>query len=46
MVSEGTQVISDQWWAPAAPGFAILIASFGFNVLSDGLRDILDARHG
>jgi peptide/nickel transport system permease protein len=45
MVSEGTQVIFDQWWVAAVPGFAILITSFAFNLLADGLRDILDPRH-
>lgn len=45
MVAEGTQVIFDQWWVAAAPGFAILITSLGFNLLADGLRDILDPRH-
>ncbi|MGV1792379.1 ABC transporter permease [Rhizobium sp. A37_96] len=46
MVSEGTQVIFDQWWVAAVPGFAILITSLAFNLLADGLRDILDPRHG
>lgn len=45
MVSEGTQVIFDQWWVAAVPGFAILITSFALNLLADGLRDILDPRH-
>jgi peptide/nickel transport system permease protein len=45
MVSEGTQVIFDQWWVAAVPGFAILITSFAFNLLADGLRDVLDPRH-
>jgi peptide/nickel transport system permease protein len=45
MVSEGTQVIFDQWWVAAVPGIAILITSFAFNLLADGLRDILDTRH-
>jgi peptide/nickel transport system permease protein len=45
MVSEGTQVIFDQWWMAATPGVAILITSFAFNLLADGLRDILDPRH-
>jgi peptide/nickel transport system permease protein len=45
MVAEGTQVIFDQWWVAAAPGLAILVASLGFNLLADGLRDILDPRH-
>jgi peptide/nickel transport system permease protein len=46
MVSEGTQVIFDQWWVAAVPGFAILAISLAFNLLADGLRDILDPRHG
>jgi len=45
MVSEGTQVIFDQWWVAAVPGVAILVTSFAFNLLADGLRDILDPRH-
>jgi peptide/nickel transport system permease protein len=46
MVAEGTPVIFDQWWVAASPGVAILIASLAFNLLADGLRDILDPRHG
>lgn len=45
MVAGGTQVIFDQWWIAAAPGLAILVASLGFNLIADGLRDILDPRH-
>jgi peptide/nickel transport system permease protein len=45
MVAEGTQVIFDQWWVAAVPGCAIFIASLAFNLLADGLRDILDPRH-
>lgn len=46
MVADGTQVIFDQWWVAATPGVAILVTSLGFNLLADGLRDILDPRHG
>ncbi|MCX5496033.1 ABC transporter permease [Kaistia dalseonensis] len=46
MVADGTPVIFDQWWVAATPGFAILIASLAFNLLADGLRDLLDPRHG
>ncbi len=45
MVAEGTQVIFDQWWIAATPGLAILVTSFGFNLLADGLRDLMDPRH-
>ena len=30
--------------AAAAPGFAILVVSLGFNLLGDGLRDALDPK--
>jgi len=46
MVAEGTQVIFDQWWVAATPGAAILLTSFAFNLLSDGLRDLMDPRNG
>ena len=44
MVSAGRDVILDQWWVAAMPGFAILIVSLGFNLLGDGLRDALDPK--
>jgi peptide/nickel transport system permease protein len=34
----------DQWWIAAAPGAAIAVASLGFNLLGEGLRDVLDPR--
>ena len=46
MVADGTSVIFDQWWVAASPGVAILVASLSFNLLADGLRDLLDPRHG
>ncbi|WP_122563246.1 ABC transporter permease [Pseudomonas viridiflava] len=46
MVAEGSRVIFDQWWVAAAPGIAILLTSLSFNLLGDGLRDVLDPRHG
>lgn len=44
MIASGRRFILDQWWVAAAPGFAILIVSLGFNLLGDGLRDALDPR--
>jgi len=46
MIAAGRLFILDQWWVAAAPGFAILIVSLGFNLLGDGLRDALDPRGG
>lgn len=36
--------IETQWWLPTFPGLAIMITSLGFNLLGDGLRDLLDPR--
>jgi peptide/nickel transport system permease protein len=41
MVAEGARYLPDQWWLSVFPGLAILIAVFGFNLIGDGLRDIL-----
>jgi len=30
------------WWIATFPGLAILIVVIGFNILGDGLRDVLD----
>lgn len=44
MISNGRQLLLDQWWVPTAPGIAILIVSLGFCLLGDGLRDVLDPK--
>lgn len=44
MVSSGRDVILDQWWVATIPGVAIFIVSLGFNLLGDGLRDVLDPK--
>jgi peptide/nickel transport system permease protein len=44
MVSAGRDYLLDQWWVATIPGFAIFIVSLGFNLLGDGLRDVLDPR--
>jgi len=46
MVSEGRQQILEQWWVCTYPGVAIFIVSLGFNLIGDGLRDVLDPREG
>ena len=45
MVAAGRQYIFDQWWVAAVPGAAILLGSLAFNLLGDGLRDVLDPKH-
>jgi peptide/nickel transport system permease protein len=44
MVSDGRNYIVDQWWMSTLPGAAIAAAVLGFNLLGDGIRDILDPR--
>ncbi len=34
----------DYWWTAIFPGVAIFLAVFGFNLLGDGLRDVLDPK--
>jgi peptide/nickel transport system permease protein len=36
--------LPDDWWTAIFPGSAIFIAVFAFNLLGDGLRDLLDPR--
>jgi len=42
MIAEGLQTMSFAPWMLWAPGLALLISVLGFNLLGDGLRDILD----
>ena len=44
MVATGRNYLIDQWWVAAVPGLAICIVSLGFNLLGDGLRDVLDPK--
>ena len=43
MVAEGaTYIISGEWWLGMFPGLALMLAVFCFNLLGDGLRDLVD----
>jgi peptide/nickel transport system permease protein len=44
MISAGREHIFDQWWVATFPGLAICIVALGFNLLGDGLRDVMDAK--
>jgi peptide/nickel transport system permease protein len=46
MVSSGRQYLLDQWWVSTIPGLAIFVVSLGFNLLGDGLRDVMEVRGG
>lgn len=44
MIHTGWEYFLDYWWYAAFPGIAIFLASVSFNLLGDGLRDLLDAK--
>jgi peptide/nickel transport system permease protein len=43
-VAESREFLPEAWWYAAAPGIAIFLVVMGFNMLGDGLRDVLDPR--
>ena len=42
MVADGGKYMPDQWWIAVFPAIAIMFVVFGFNILGDGIRDMLD----
>ncbi len=45
LVADGqTGISSGRWWASTFPGLMIFLWALGFNLLGDGLRDVLDPR--
>ncbi|WP_417695156.1 ABC transporter permease [Roseibium sp.] len=45
MVAEGANfIVSGEWWLAIFPGLSLMFAVFTFNLLGDGLRDIVDPR--
>ncbi len=46
MVNQGEAYFTTQWWLVTFPGAAILLTALAFNLLGDGLRDLLDPRRG
>ncbi|MFQ5460781.1 MAG: ABC transporter permease [Anaerolineae bacterium] len=44
MLSQYRQSLFTEWWLVAFPGIAIMLTVLGFNLLGDGLRDVLDPR--
>ncbi len=46
MISEGRKFLLDYWWIATVPGLAIFTVSLAFNLLGDGLRDVLDPKDG
>ncbi|MCC6306514.1 MAG: ABC transporter permease [Rhodobacteraceae bacterium] len=44
LLSVSRSYMPDFWWTAVFPGLAMFVAIFGFNLLGDGLRDVLDPR--
>ena len=45
MVAEGANfIVSGEWWLAVFPGLWLMFAVFTFNLLGDGLRDLVDPR--
>ena len=44
MIANGRRFSIDFWWVATMPGIAIFVVSLGFNLLGDGLRDVLDPK--
>lgn len=45
LVEEGRQFFPRDWWLIVFPGLAIAITTLGFNLLGDGLRDVIDPKN-
>jgi peptide/nickel transport system permease protein len=44
MISTGRNYLPTWWWYSAFPGLFIYLTVLGFNLLGDGLRDLLDPK--
>lgn len=44
LLSGARSYMPDYWWTAVAPGIAIFLAVMAFNLLGDGLRDVLDPK--
>jgi peptide/nickel transport system permease protein len=42
MVSNSRKTFPSAWWSATFPGLAIFVTVFAFNVVGDGIRDVLD----
>ena len=44
ILTDGKEYIQFAWWLSLFPGVAILLTVLGYNLLGEGLRDVLDPR--
>ena len=46
MIADGFPFMRQAWWFTLFPGMAIFVTVLGFNLMGEGLRDLLDPRQG
>ncbi len=46
MVADGSRYLPDQWWISVFPAFAIMLMVLAFNLLGDGISDMLGTSEG
>lgn len=44
MIAEGREALYNAWWIAVFPGAALAVTVIAFNLLADGLRDVLDPK--
>jgi peptide/nickel transport system permease protein len=44
MVADGKLLMNSAWWITTFPGALVVLSVLGYNLLGDGLRDVLDPR--
>ena len=46
MISDGARYLPDQWWIVVFPALAIVVVVLAFNLMGDGIRDMLASERG
>ena len=46
MVADGSRYLPDQWWIAVFPAFGIMLVVLAFNLLGDGISDMLGTSEG
>lgn len=44
ILTQGKDNLEAGWWLSVFPGLAILVTALGYNLLGEGLRDLIDSR--
>jgi peptide/nickel transport system permease protein len=46
MISDGARYMPDLWWMTIFPSLAVVVTILGFNLMGDGIRDMLETTRG